>query len=111
MPMKTIQLSNTLKKLFLCLIALPVLLLAGCDQRKADIENKKDVTVDRLDQQIEAIDDAAASSKTQADNTATVKKAIIEANRETVTAQLEADKVKATAKADADKARVDADEE
>ncbi len=87
---------------------MPVLLLAGCDQRKAEIENTRDATVDRLDEQIEAVDDASESSKAQAGNAANVKKAIIEAERETATAQLEADQVKARAEADAANARVDA---
>ena len=40
------------------------------------IVDLQEATVDRLDDQIDVIDDAAESPKTHADNTATVKKAI-----------------------------------
>ena len=96
------------KNLPFCLLTLPFLLLASCDQQKAEINANKDATVDMIDQQKDAIDDAADAAKERAGENAEIDKANIEAEKETAKAQLDADKVKAEAEAEAAKARVDA---
>ncbi|MCC5805638.1 MAG: hypothetical protein JJU00_04845 [Opitutales bacterium] len=106
--MKSILSSINLKKMSFCLIAFPFLLLAGCDPKKAEIDAERNAAVDSLDHQIKAVDEAAEKANIQAEETAAISKANIEAERETTKAQLEADKLKAEAEAKAAKARIDA---
>lgn len=110
--MKTTPTSLTDKKLSLALIAFPVfLLLAGCDQQKREIEAEKDANVERLNQQIQVIEDDAERDRIQSEEKAAIDRAIIEAEKETAQAELKADKAKVEAEAEAAKARIDAGDE
>ena len=100
--------SNTLRKLALSLLVFPFLLLAGCDQQKREIDAEKDATVERIDQQINAVNDTAERAKIHSEESAAIDRANIEEQKETTKAQLEADKSKVEAEAEAAKARIDA---
>lgn len=97
------------KKLLFCLGSVPLLLLTGCDQQKAEIEDRKDVTLDIIENQKDAVEEAAEQANEIAEASAEAAKTRIAAETEAANAHLDAEKVKAEARADAATAEIDAE--
>jgi hypothetical protein len=91
------------------LVTLTAAALMSCDKQKTAIDESRDATKDVINQQKAEVDASAKDATRQADTTATIDKARIEANKESLQAQLDADKKKADALAESAKARVDAE--
>jgi len=90
------------------MLTLTAACLAGCDQQKALIEDKKEATKDAIDNRKDAVDAAAKDAKKQTEIDAAIDKAKIDAKTAATQAQLDADKKKADAQAALEKAKVDA---
>jgi len=99
-------LQRKLNPVNLTLLALSTLVLVGCDQQKAAINDKTDYTKDALDDQKRAVAEEAADATKRSELNATIEKANIEAAKVATQAQLDADKIKADAEAAAEKAKV-----
>lgn len=80
----------------------------SCDKQKIAIEDDKDAVKESIDNRKDEVSAAAKAATRQTDTEATLDKARIEANEDSIQAQLDADKKKADANADAAKANVSA---
>lgn len=91
------------------IILIAAVLSVSCDKQKLAIEKDKDATRESIDNRKAEVDAAAKVATRQTDTEATLDKARIEAQKDSIQAQLDADKKKADAQADAAKAKVDAE--
>ena len=91
------------------LVALAAVISIGCDKQKAAIDETKEATKEAIDMQKADVNASAKEATRQTDVNATIDKAVIEANKDSMQAQLDADKKKAEAEAEAAKAKVDAE--
>jgi hypothetical protein len=90
-------------------VVLAAAISMSCDKQKAAINESNKATKDDINMRKAEVDASAKDATHQADATATIDKARIEANKESLQAQLDADKKKADALAESEKARVDAE--
>lgn len=98
-----------MRQILFTLLVVPALLSVGCDEEKADINRQKEATKDAIDERKNEVDAAAKKAIERTERDATIEKARIKAEQDSIQAQLEADKKKAEAEAEAAKARADAE--
>ncbi len=100
---------HIMKYTTLVILALAASFSVGCDKQKAAIDETKNATKEAIDMRKDEVNAVAKEATKQTDTNATIDKARIEADKDSVQAQLDADKKKADAEADAAKAKVDAE--
>lgn len=91
------------------LITLAAAISFSCDQHKTAINDHAEATKEAIDVRKAEVNASAKDAIQQTDANATIDKAVIEANKDSMQAQLDADKKKADAEAEAAKAKVDAE--
>lgn len=90
------------KNFRLCIGLLPVLLLASCDQQKEEVEDRKEVKLDIIEDQKDAVEERAEAAQARYD----AEKEKVEAQAEVAKAEI--DTQRAEAEAAAAKAEIDA---
>lgn len=90
------------------LLLLGAALFTGCDKHEGGTGSYSHTSKEMINEQKDAVDDAARDAKKQVEANKDVEKARIEAEKDKAKAQLDAEKKKVEAESDVDKARRDA---